>query len=106
MVNFGAFGEPIVGWESLQELMKGQNEALSETKITASDVSIKLSPSGKFARATSLWNFKAVMGETPVEWPVRCTWILEKQKNDWVIIHFQVNCGRLTSKVKSLFLAQ
>jgi len=88
MVNFGAFGDPIVGWEALEKLMVGQNEVLSQTKITASDVSIQIVPSGKFALATSLWNFKAMMGEDPVEWPVRCSWVLEKRENRWVIIHF------------------
>lgn len=88
MVNFGAFGDPIVGWEALEKLMIGQNEALSETEITASDVSIQITPSGKLAWATSLWNFKAMMGQDPVEWPVRCTWVLEKRDNGWIIIHF------------------
>lgn len=88
MVNFGAFGDPIVGWEALEKLISGQNEVLSQTKITASGVSIQIVPSGKFAWATSLWNFKAMMGENPVEWPVRCSWVLEKRENRWVIIHF------------------
>lgn len=88
MMNFGAFGNPIVGWEALEKLMEGQNEALSDSKITASDVSIQIGPSGQLAWATSLWNFQAMMGEDPVEWPVRCSWILEKRKDRWVIIHF------------------
>ncbi|MFB0561422.1 MAG: nuclear transport factor 2 family protein, partial [Candidatus Lokiarchaeia archaeon] len=88
MVNFGAMGEPIVGWAALMEVMMGQNAALSETEIDVSDMVIHVSEDGKFAWATSLWNLKAVMGENPVELPVRCTWILEKQENRWVIIHF------------------
>ncbi|KPL19635.1 MAG: hypothetical protein AMJ92_02495 [candidate division Zixibacteria bacterium SM23_81] len=88
MVNFGAFGDPIVGWEALETLITGQNEALSQTKITARDVSIQVAPSGNLAWATSLWNFNAMIGEDPVEWPVRCTWVLEKRNNVWVIIHF------------------
>lgn len=88
MVNFGAFGKPIVGWEALKKVMESQNEMLSETKITARDVFIKICPSGKFAWATSLWNFKTIMEEKPVEWPVRCTWVLYKPKTVWVIIHF------------------
>jgi len=88
MVNFGAFGEPIVGWAALEKVIDGQNEALSETRIGASDVSIRIGPSGKLAWATSLWNFKAMMGDQQVEWPVRCSWILEKREGRWVIIHF------------------
>lgn len=70
MMNFGAFGDPIVGWEALEKVMEGQFEALSESKITASDVSVQIGPSGKLAWATSLWSFQAMMGENPVEWPV------------------------------------
>jgi ketosteroid isomerase-like protein len=88
MMNFGAFGDPIVGWEALEKLMEGQYQALSESKITTSDVSIQIGPSGQLAWATSLWSFQAMMGENPVEWPVRCSWILEKREGRWVIIHF------------------
>jgi len=88
MMNFGAFGGPIVGWEALEKLIEGQNQALSQTRITASDVSIRIGPCGELAWATSLWNFKAMMGEQGVEWPLRCSWILEKRENRWVIIHF------------------
>jgi uncharacterized protein (TIGR02246 family) len=88
MMNFGAFGGPIVGWEALNEVMKGQNQALSETKITVSDLAIHVSEDGKLAWATCLWNLKAMMGENPVELPVRCTWVLEKRNNQWQIVHF------------------
>jgi uncharacterized protein (TIGR02246 family) len=88
MVNFGGFGDPIVGWEALQKVMEGQNEALSETKITVSDLAIHVSPTGQLAWATCLWDLKAMMGESPVQLPVRCTWVLEKQEGRWIIVHF------------------
>ena len=88
MVNFGGFGEPIRGWEALRATMEGQNAALSETKITVSELSIHISDDGKFGWATCLWNLKAVMGGNPVELPIRCTWILEKGENRWKIIHW------------------
>lgn len=88
MVNFGAMGEPIVGWAALIEVMIGQNVALSETQIDVSDMVIHVSEDGKFAWATCRWNLTAVMGEKPVELPVRCTWILEKPEDRWIIIHF------------------
>jgi len=88
MVNFGTFGQPIVGWAALEKVIAEQNKALSQTTITVSNVKIEVAKSGKFAWATSQWNFKAVMGDKPLELPVRCTWILEKQKDGWVIIHF------------------
>ena len=88
MMNFGGFGGPIVGWEALNEVMKGQNQALSETKIAVSDLAIHVSEDGKLAWATCLWNLKAMMGENPVELPIRCTWVLEKRDNQWQIVHF------------------
>lgn len=88
MVNFGAFGDPVIGWDGVKKVIEGQNEALSDTKIEQSDVNIHLSPSGKFAWATSLWNFKTTMGEQQMNLPVRCTWILDKEKNNWIISHW------------------
>jgi ketosteroid isomerase-like protein len=88
MVNFGAMGDPIIGWRALKEVMEGQNAALSETTIDVRDLRIHVAPSGQFAWATCLWDLKAKMGEEPLQLPVRCTWVLEKQANGWKIIHF------------------
>ena len=88
MVNFGGFGNPIVGWEALKEVIEDQNDALSKTKISVSNLVINISESGKFAWATCLWNLKAIMNDEPTELPIRCTWILKKQENNWFIVHF------------------
>ena len=88
MINFGTDGPPIVGWEALKKVMLDQNAALSQTKITVSEVSIVIPLSGKVAWATSLWNFKAMVGEKAIELPVRCTWILEKRVDSWIIVLF------------------
>jgi len=94
MVNFGSgAADQIVGWKALEKVILGQNAALSGTKITASDETIRISPDGKFAWATSLWNFKAMIGEQALELPVRCTWILEKREAGWVIVHFHKSVG-------------
>jgi ketosteroid isomerase-like protein len=93
MVNFGTGAkERIVGWNALKKLIEDQNAAISDTKITQSDVTINLL-NGKFAYATSLWDFKAKMGEEAMDLPVRCTWILEKIGNEWKIIHFHKSVG-------------
>jgi len=88
MVNFGGFGDPIMGWDALKKVMEGQNSALSETKITVSNLTIHISDTGTLAWATCLWNLKTWMDENPVDMPVRCTWVLEKRENQWVIVHF------------------
>lgn len=88
MVNFGAFGPPIIGWAALEGVISGQNESLSQTKIAPSDLIIHVAPSGRFAWATCLWDFSTTMGEAPMKLPIRCTWILEKLKDKWIIVHF------------------
>ena len=94
MVNFGTgANERIVGWDALKKVIEAQNDAISETKITQSDITIDLSNEGQFAWATSLWDFKAKMGDQVMQLPVRCSWILEKIGNEWKIIHFHKSVG-------------
>jgi uncharacterized protein (TIGR02246 family) len=95
MVNFGSDGPPIVGWEALRKAIEDQNATLSQTTITASDVSVRVSPTGDSAWATSLWKFKAVIGVKTLDLPVRCTWILEERGGRWLIVHFHksIACG-------------
>jgi ketosteroid isomerase-like protein len=88
MVNFGTSEPPIVGWDSLKKIIEDQNAALSQTKITASELAIHISRDGNFAWATDLWDFKAMIGDQAIEIPVRCSWILEKRDGQWVIAHF------------------
>ena len=94
MVNFGTgANERIVGWDALKKVIEAQNDAISETKITQSNITIDLSNEGQFAWATSLWDFKAKMGDQAMQLPVRCSWILEKIGNEWKIIHFHKSVG-------------
>ncbi|KPK69986.1 hypothetical protein AMJ87_09540 [candidate division WOR_3 bacterium SM23_60] len=88
MVNFGGFGDPISGWAALQDVMEQQNAALSETHIEVRDLDIHVSPDGKLAWATCLWTLTAKMGEDPITLSLRCTWVLEKRADKWVIVHF------------------
>jgi len=88
MVNFGTSEPPIVGWDALEKLIEDQNAALSGTEIEATDITVHLAPSGGAAWATSLWSFNASMGGTPLTIPARCTWVLEKRSDRWVIVHF------------------
>jgi len=94
MVNFGTgANERIVGWDALKKVIEAQNDAISETKITQSNITINLSNEGQFAWATSLWDFKSKMGDQVMLLPVRCSWILEKIGNEWKIIHFHKSVG-------------
>ena len=94
MVNFGTgANERIVGWDALKKVIEAQNDAISETKITQSNITINLSNEGQFAWSTSLWDFKSKMGDQVMQLPVRCSWILEKIGNEWKIIHFHKSVG-------------
>lgn len=94
MVNFGSdASERIVGWEALKKAIEAQFVALSETRIAVSDITVNVAPGRRFAWATSLWDFKANMGGQAMALPVRCTWILEKRRSNWVIVHFHKSVG-------------
>ena len=73
--------------------MTAQNAALSGTKISVSDVTVNISPDEQFAWATSLWDFKATVGEQAIEMRVRCSWVLEKREAGWVVVHFHKSVG-------------
>jgi ketosteroid isomerase-like protein len=88
VVYFGSSGAPIEGWQALKAVIEAQNAALSNTTIDVTDTRIRFSPEGDFAWATQLWRFRATAGDTPIDLPVRCTWILEKQNGHWIIVHF------------------
>ncbi|KPJ70548.1 hypothetical protein AMJ52_09790 [candidate division TA06 bacterium DG_78] len=88
MVNYGVFGDPIVGPDALIKVIEGQNTTLSGIQIDVNNVAIHVSADGKLAWATCLWNFTAVMAENPIVLPVRCTWVLEKRDTGWLIVHF------------------
>ncbi|MDH4212223.1 MAG: nuclear transport factor 2 family protein, partial [candidate division WOR-3 bacterium] len=66
MINFGSFGKPIRGWDALVKVMEGQNELLSDTKISTSGLKIYVSADGKMAWARCLWTLKAKMADNPV----------------------------------------
>ena len=88
MVNFGAFGDPILGWDGLKDAMEKQNRAYDETRITVRDVRVHVISSAGIAWATSLWDFTTTSGGREMHLPVRCSWVLEKRGGAWVIVHF------------------
>jgi uncharacterized protein (TIGR02246 family) len=88
MVNYGVFGDPIIGPDALIKVMENQNTTLSKIKIDMNNVAIHVSTDGKLAWTTCLWNFTAVMAENLIVLPVRCTWVLEKRDTGWLIVHF------------------
>ncbi len=88
----------IDGWTQLKDIMNGQNEAFSETEINVTKERIFVSPSGKDAWAVTLWDLKTVLSDgNQYLLPLRCTWVLQKRDNKWIIVNFHKSFG-----VKSL----
>jgi translation initiation factor RLI1 len=94
MVNFGTdASERIVGWDALKKAMESQFATLEGARISVSDITVSIAPEGRVAWATSLWAFRAKMRDQTIALPVRCTWVLEKRKTHWVIVHFHKSVG-------------
>jgi ketosteroid isomerase-like protein len=88
----------IEGWTQLKDVMNGQNDAFSETEINVTKERIFVSPTGRDAWAVTLWNLKTVLSDgNNYLLPLRCTWVLQKRNNKWIIVSFHKSFG-----VKSL----
>lgn len=81
-------GEWLAGYDALEQAMRTQNEALSDIRLDVTEETIHTSPQGDMAWATNRWVFNAGMGGGTFAMPLRCTWILEKREDRWVIVHF------------------
>ena len=56
-------------------------------------VRVRLLAGGASALATSQWTFAAQMGEQKLAFPLRCTWVLEKRGDAWLLLHFHKSIG-------------
>lgn len=86
-------GDWLVGFEELESAMQAQNAALEDIHIQVNEETIHFSPKEKTAWATNQWVFNAQIGEQTMALPLRCTWILEKRSDQWVIVHFHKSVG-------------
>jgi ketosteroid isomerase-like protein len=87
-------GEWLGGFEALEQAMQAQNAALQDIHIQVSDETIHVSLTGDIAWATNQWVFNARMGDQSLAMPLRCTWILERRQDKWVIVHFHKSAGQ------------
>jgi ketosteroid isomerase-like protein len=88
----------IEGWDDLKVVIIAQNDSFSETNIEVAEEKIYINPIGEFAWAVNRWNLRTILknGYT-YRLPLRCSWVLEKRNNQWIIVHFHKSFG-----VKSL----
>jgi len=85
--------EWLVGYEALEQAMSAQNAALTDIHIDVTQETIHISHQEDMAWATNQWVFNARMGDQAIALPLRCTWILEKRQDRWVIVHFHKSAG-------------
>jgi ketosteroid isomerase-like protein len=90
---YGSAPGQIVGWGEVEATMREMFEGLSEIKIDQSDLRVHFSPDRQLAWATCLWDFRATAGDQPVVEPVRCTWVLERRLQEWMIVHWHKSVG-------------
>ena len=84
----------IEGWTELKEIIIKQNKSLNDTDIDDTKEWINFSQSGKFAWAVTLWDLTTILNDgTKCFLPLRCTWILEKKDDSWIIVHFHKSIG-------------
>jgi ketosteroid isomerase-like protein len=83
----------VVGWDALEEQMAARNAGLSDISINQTDLKIHVLPGAQTAWATSRWEFSATSGGQPIKLPIRCTWVFEKRKDEWEIVHFHQSVG-------------
>jgi len=86
-------GERLEGWTALRTALEAQDAALSSIRIEASNVRVRLLAGGASALATSQWMFAAQMAEQKLAFPLRCTWVLEKRGDTWLLLHFHKSVG-------------
>lgn len=90
---YGSMPGQIVGWGEVEGVIRGMFDALSDIKITQTDLRVHVSADRSLAWATCLWDFRATMGDQPVVEPTRCTWVLERRDARWVIVHWHKSVG-------------
>jgi ketosteroid isomerase-like protein len=93
----------IEGWTELKDIIIDQNKSFNDTDIDEKKAWINLSESGEFAWAVTLWDLKTTLNDgTKCLIPLRCTWILEKKNDSWIIVHFHKSIGIKTVRDYSI----
>jgi ketosteroid isomerase-like protein len=89
MVNFGSdVSDRWVGWDQLEEGLRGQFEAFSDTVVTPRHVDIRISPAGDTAWLAQAMNIKTKMMGSPLEIEARITGVFAKRGTDWLMVQF------------------
>jgi hypothetical protein len=90
-VYFGVLDPTMHGWEEATRMAAGEDKVLSDVNITVSDEQIAIGPLGDVAWASSKWDFACVINDFPVALDFRCSWVLQKEQDQWKIVHFHTS---------------
>ena len=94
MINIGiGVDHYFVGWEELKLGLETEWAAVSDTKITVSDLKITLLPDGKHAWSTCKFDWQANIGGQTARQACRQTAIFEKREGKWIVLHFHDSVG-------------
>jgi hypothetical protein len=84
----------IEGWTELKNIIINQNQDFNDTKIDEKKSWINLSNCNNLSWAVTLWDLTTTLNDgTKCLIPLRCTWILEKINDSWIIVHFHKSIG-------------
>lgn len=89
MVSFGAdVADRWVGWEGLEQGLRQQFEAFSDTEVTPRHVNIRVSDTGKVAWLAQAMSISTKFLGNPVTLEARITAVFEKRDTDWRMVQF------------------
>ena len=88
-----------VGWEAFEKAVKELFTLVKDSKLTLSDLKIHVTPDGKYAWATCLWDWRATMdGQAMQLSDGRWTMVFEKRETGWVMVHYHDSIGMAAAK--------
>jgi ketosteroid isomerase-like protein len=90
---YGSMPGQISGWAEVEPLIHDMFASLDEIHIVQDDLRVHLSPDGEVAWATCLWDFRGRAGDQEIVEPTRCTWVLERRDERWIIVHWHKSLG-------------
>ena len=88
LINVGPSPRPLVGWPAVARLYQGLFSASNAVKMEHTNVAVKIFTEGAAACVTCNQMVEwTVQGKTYCHERIRTTFVLEKQKGTWRIVH-------------------
>ena len=78
----------LIGWPAVKAALEAQAAAVKDIRITVAETRIHALRGGQAAYATSQWVIAGDIGGQHITMPLRCSWVLEKRGDGWLLVHF------------------